>query len=400
MSCVRFCLVILISLFASAESIGQVDLPSDISLYAGGTLDFTSFSTITGGRVVAGGDVTHAGGILNVDQISGAGGFSSADGFQNTLGPFVFNGDITGIGGPGSVFDGPVTSNEGSIVFRSTSTTVNGDVAAVSGVDFEFVFGEINGNVRSGGTINITATVNGTTSPSTPALTPFELPPLPVGRTLTAGANDVNLETFEDITLAPGTYGTLNFASANEVTLTSGSYVFENIVSEFSLNELNFDTRGGSIDLYVAADDFAFDDLVQAVDGVSLIGAGAPDPELSNNIFIEVAGNLTIGSEFYGTIFAPNGDVTIETFSDITGRVFAGGNVTVGSVDIVTVGEISTPVVLLGDVNLDGVVSFMDIAVFVGILTSNVFLSEADVNQDGEVNFLDITPFIQILTTS
>ena len=54
--------------------------------------------------------------------------------------------------------------------------------------------------------------------------------------------------------------------------------------------------------------------------------------------------------------------------------------------------------VLLGDVNLDGVVNFLDIAPFVTILSVSGFQTEADVNQDDLVNFLDISPFISILT--
>ena len=54
--------------------------------------------------------------------------------------------------------------------------------------------------------------------------------------------------------------------------------------------------------------------------------------------------------------------------------------------------------VLLADVNLDGVVNFLDIAPFIMRLASGVFLAEADINQDGIINFLDIAPFIQVLT--
>jgi len=53
--------------------------------------------------------------------------------------------------------------------------------------------------------------------------------------------------------------------------------------------------------------------------------------------------------------------------------------------------------VLLGDVNQDGVVNFMDISPFIKILSTGSFLKEADCNQDGVVNFLDITFFIAIL---
>ena len=53
--------------------------------------------------------------------------------------------------------------------------------------------------------------------------------------------------------------------------------------------------------------------------------------------------------------------------------------------------------VLLGDVNLDGIVNFLDISPFIIRLTSGALLAEADINQDGIINFLDIAPFIQIL---
>ena len=51
----------------------------------------------------------------------------------------------------------------------------------------------------------------------------------------------------------------------------------------------------------------------------------------------------------------------------------------------------------LGDVNQNGVVDFLDIAPFIGLLASNTFLLEADCNEDGVIDFLDIAFFIQIL---
>ena len=54
--------------------------------------------------------------------------------------------------------------------------------------------------------------------------------------------------------------------------------------------------------------------------------------------------------------------------------------------------------VLLGDINLDGVVSLLDVSPFVQLISSAGFQLEADVNQDGEVNLLDVDPFVDILT--
>ena len=56
------------------------------------------------------------------------------------------------------------------------------------------------------------------------------------------------------------------------------------------------------------------------------------------------------------------------------------------------------PIVLRGDVNLDGMVNFLDIAPFISRLSEMENQAEADLNEDGVVNFLDISPFIQALT--
>jgi len=53
---------------------------------------------------------------------------------------------------------------------------------------------------------------------------------------------------------------------------------------------------------------------------------------------------------------------------------------------------------LLGDVNLDGAVNFLDIRPFIALLTNGDFQKEADIDRSREVNFLDITPFIAILS--
>ena len=54
--------------------------------------------------------------------------------------------------------------------------------------------------------------------------------------------------------------------------------------------------------------------------------------------------------------------------------------------------------VLLGDVNQDGNVSFLDISPFIAILSVGDYLAEADVNEDGMVNFADIGSFIELLS--
>ena len=55
---------------------------------------------------------------------------------------------------------------------------------------------------------------------------------------------------------------------------------------------------------------------------------------------------------------------------------------------------------LLGDINGDGVVNFLDITPFIALITTGEDQAEADINGDGNVNFLDITPFIALLTAN
>ena len=59
--------------------------------------------------------------------------------------------------------------------------------------------------------------------------------------------------------------------------------------------------------------------------------------------------------------------------------------------------EADTTTVLLGDVDLNGTVEFLDIGPFIDVLSNNGFQAEADCDENGEVNFLDIGPFIDIL---
>ena len=53
---------------------------------------------------------------------------------------------------------------------------------------------------------------------------------------------------------------------------------------------------------------------------------------------------------------------------------------------------------LLGDVNLDGAVNFLDISPFIALLSTGDFQEEADANRDEAVTFLDISPFIGLLS--
>ena len=89
--------------------------------------------------------------------------------------------------------------------------------------------------------------------------------------------------------------------------------------------------------------------------------------------------------------------MVIPAGTDIT---FSVGGSQAASVRIseITVETVATST-LIGDVNLDEMVNFLDISPFIIVLGMNESQAEADINEDGEVNFLDISPFIVLLST-
>ena len=332
--------------------------PTTAAIFAGNDITFAGSSAVSGAPVIANGNIRHLGGVLTVDSMYGGGTFThQSAAFQESSGNILFNGDIVDIGGPGSVFAGNITSG-GSVSFVS-SATVQGDVVAASNVNQPFSFATIQGNVAAGGDVHVAGTVagnvthggtltlgtwgtiGGTVTPGGPVAPPAYQPlTLPAGRNLAAGSNNVILSSAQDLTLSPGVYGRLQYASGNTVTLNSGQYVFAGIDSTFSLNSLSFDTSDGPIDIYVA-DNLTFD-LVQVVNGQKLFAGHYPDPADSLDISIEVAGSLTARSSFYGTLLAPNGDITLDYFADVTGRVLAGHDVVLYNSDVTVVPEPAT----------------------------------------------------------
>ena len=97
----------------------------------------------------------------------------------------------------------------------------------------------------------------------------------------------------------------------------------------------------------------------------------------------------------------PFGNVFIPAGADITFSL-SSPDVPEASVRIQEIVVSTEPIddFMVGDVNRDGMVSFLDIGPFVTVLTSMGFQAEADIDGNLEVNFLDIVPFVQLLTGS
>ena len=116
-------------------------------------------------------------------------------------------------------------------------------------------------------------------------------------------------------------------------------------------------------------------------------------------------GTLTVAGDGFGALqtFTFETPIVIPADEEIlvgqTGfdpATLAGSNTGVGFEQIIlTLGGASP---LLGDVNMDGTVDFLDIPEFIARVTGGVFQAEADINGDGEVGFLDIPEFVDLLT--
>ena len=54
---------------------------------------------------------------------------------------------------------------------------------------------------------------------------------------------------------------------------------------------------------------------------------------------------------------------------------------------------------LVGDINCDGEITFLDIGPFILLISNGEFDPKADINGDSSVDFLDITPFIGLVSS-
>ena len=77
-------------------------------------------------------------------------------------------------------------------------------------------------------------------------------------------------------------------------------------------------------------------------------------------------------------------------------NLLAGSNTGVGFERILL--TLNDTPILIGDVNQDGAVNFLDITPFIAVLSGGMLQAEADIDESGTVDFLDITPFIAILS--
>ena len=142
-----------------------------------------------------------------------------------------------------------------------------------------------------------------------------------------------------------------------------------------------------------------------------------------SSVFVEVNGDVEFDRDILGIVFLTNSLDDTDPILGFPSTLYPTLNPSRGiimefGIDSFTVSEdrrsfqfslqtanrvdslriITAPSFSLGDVDMDGVVDFLDIAPFISILSSTDFQIEADIDQDGDVDFFDISPFIELLS--
>ena len=133
-----------------------------------------------------------------------------------------------------------------------------------------------------------------------------------------------------------------------------------------------------------------------------------PTQEVTFTIILDTTDTEAITAEYLLNGFPFGGTQTLaaDAFDNISlvGISTDGqetGDGATGSISSFSLTSVSDEVpILLGDANLDNMISFADIGPFIALLSSGEFLAQADVDESGDVDFADISPFIAILSGS
>ena len=147
----------------------------------------------------------------------------------------------------------------------------------------------------------------------------------------------------------------LNASSGSEVNISGGTVTgggfFAQDGSEVNIRGTQFSLNGELLDELVVGETFTITEPIQTLEGILADGS-----------------SFSFRESYGGAVFSPDATLTV-TLSSI-----------------------------LGDVNVDGEVNFLDISPFIALLSAGNFQEEADIDGNGVVNFLDIAPFIRLLT--
>ena len=194
----------------------------------------------------------------------------------------------------------------------------------------------------------------------------------------------------------------------------SGTSNNDDWVNQIGITDLNFSVTGANFNATTENQEQDLGNVGSSVwwsvdadaNGIITVDTFGSDFDTELHVYEFVPGGGLAGLILVGENDDANGSQSQVTFDVTAGtryEIRVGGfrsseSISAGSEgNIVLNGAFTEPITLLGDINLDGSVDFLDISPFIAILSANGFQVEADINDDGSVDFLDISPFIGIL---
>lgn len=173
----------------------------------------------------------------------------------------------------------------------------------------EYIALSSEGNVELDG-----VTVNGDTREGG-----VSLPPAP---SVSSGSPDLSYGNNKTVSLAPGTRGKLSVGNNFTLNMTAGDYVFEEFDSDKNGTTLVGDTSGGDIRFIISNGNFKAKNNFT----VTTIGPGVIEFIVVNGNW-EVKNNTTIEA----MVVVHNGNLSFGNGADITGHLYAKGNIEGGS---------------------------------------------------------------------
>ena len=386
------------------------------------TLGVNSTLNMTGGLV---GNLSTISGTANVSGGS-FGNFTTINGTVNLTGTAAISTASEATSGAVINIDSADVTLFGiDLQAGSTTNVTDGTIGNSSNIS-----GVVN---LTGGSINSFTTIDGTVNVSNadPAIDTAIASTVTILNGGTVNVTSDNVTVFANMTVAAG--GTLNMGGgllmngldiAGEVNISGGGSAGSSLTGQY-------DVQDGGV-LNVSGGVIGTGALNIESGGVVNHSGG----DLGLNTDVETGGVLNISGGTFGAGQFPIADLDVESGGTVNfiGTAFAIDgtpiNLVEGTPTIITDRGVLTgtladgetvefnlnavapdsfdagstisvalaPSVLLGDVNLDGIVNFLDISPFIQRLSNQEFQAEADINEDGFVTFLDISPFIQTLT--
>jgi len=158
--------------------------------------------------------------------------------------------------------------------------------------------------------------ISGTISKVPAKFSPLGIP----ANTFSVGGPGISIPVFGTAAPAPGSYGNVSI-DRGTLELSPGKYFFNSVTATSGFMNLNLRLdKPGDIELYVLGD-YNIPLQVTQVNGVAV---SAADAALASRVFVESHGNVFVGWDNLGTLYAPAGDVTLDSLTDLWGQVIAG----------------------------------------------------------------------------